>query len=291
MQVGVTFPQTEIGADRGAVRAFAQAAEDLGYAHLIAYDHVVGADPAVHAGWAGPYTHETMFHEPFALFGYLAAVAPKLELATAVIIAPQRQTVLLAKQAAEIDILTAGRFRLGLGIGWNHVEYEALGMNFHDRGRRFEEQIELLRLLWREPVVTYEGRWHTITGAGLNPLPARPDIPLWIGANAEPAVRRAARLADGLFLMTRGLSDPGARVDQVRGWVAEAGRDPEAFGIEIRLAAGTGTSDEWLAEVEQLSALRPSHLSVNTMDGGLKGPDEHIERIRQVAEALELAPS
>src|SRR6266516_4401442 len=189
MRIGVVFPQTEIGPDRGAVRAYAEAARDLGFAHLLAYDHVVGADPSQHPGWSGPYTHETLFHEPFVLFGYVAALAPELELVTGVIILPQRQTVLVAKQAAEVDVLTGGRFRLGIGIGWNHVEYEALGQDFRTRAPRFEEQIALLRRLFQEPVVTCEGRFDRITAAGINPLPLQRPIPLWIGGSAEPALR------------------------------------------------------------------------------------------------------
>src|ERR1700694_2216044 len=151
MQIGVVFPQTEIGPDPSGVRAYAQAVQELGFKHLMIYDHVVGADPASYPGWAGPYTVKSQFHEPFVVFGYLAAIAPELELVTGVIILPQRQTVLVAKQAAEVDVLTAGKLRLGIGIGWNAVEYEALGMDFHNRGRRFEEQIELLRRVGGDP--------------------------------------------------------------------------------------------------------------------------------------------
>src|SRR6476619_5057058 len=163
MRIGVVFPQTEIGADAGAVRAYAEEAEGLGFAHLLAYDHVVGADPAVHAGWSGPYDVHTTFHEPFVLFGYLAAVT-SMELVTGIIILPQRQTALVAKQAAEVDLLTGGRFRLGIGVGWNAVEYEALGKSFTDRGRREEEQMALLRALWTQPSVTFTGDHETVTG-------------------------------------------------------------------------------------------------------------------------------
>ena len=189
MRVGVVFPQTEIGADRGGVRAYAEAAEELGYAHLAAYDHVLGADPAGHPGFSGPYTHRTMFHEVLVLLGFLAGVTRDLELVTSVVIAPQRQTALLAKQAAEVDVLSGGRLRLGLGLGWNDVEYEALGVPFRRRGRRMEEQIGLMRRLWREPVVSFEGEFHRVTAAGLNPLPERRSIPIWIGGpgRAGPA--------------------------------------------------------------------------------------------------------
>ena len=192
MKLGVVFPQTEIGADPGGVREFAQAVEELGFDHLLAYDHVLGADDARHPDLVGPYRAEHMFHEILVLFGYLAGVAPGLELVTGVVITGQRQTALLAKQAAEIDVLTGGRFRLGLGIGWNPVEYEALGMNFHDRGRRLEEQIDLMRRLWTEPVLDYEGRWHKVTAAGINPLPVQRPIP-----DLDRRLGRAGATADG----------------------------------------------------------------------------------------------
>src|SRR4051812_8783386 len=170
MKIGVVFPQTELGGDVGAVRAYGETVGGLGYRHLLAYDHVVGADPAVHEPWNGPYDSATTFHEPFVMFGYLAAVTT-VELVTGIIILPQRQTALVAKQAAEVDLLTEGRFRLGIGVGWNHVEYEALGQSFAERGRRMTEQVELLRRLWTEPSVTFAGRYDQVTGAGLAPMP------------------------------------------------------------------------------------------------------------------------
>ena len=176
MELGVVFPQTEIGSDPIAVRDYAQAAEQLGYTHLIVYDHVLGADTTRHENWQGGYTLESMFHEPFVLFGYLAGVTSTIELVTAVLILGQRQTALVAKQAAEVDVLSGGRLRLGIGVGWNHVEYEALGENFHDRGRRSEEQIELLRALWTEEAVDFHGRWHNVTHAGISPLPVQRPI-------------------------------------------------------------------------------------------------------------------
>ena len=178
MKLGVVFPQTEIGADPVAVRDYVQAAESLGYDHMIAYDHVLGANAASRPGWEGTYQHTDMFHEPFVLFGYLAGITRSIEFVTGIVILPQRQTVLVAKQAAEVDVLSGGRLRLGIGIGWNAIEYEALGEDFHNRGRRSEEQIELMRALWTQELVTYEGRWHKVTDAGLNPLPARRPIPV-----------------------------------------------------------------------------------------------------------------
>src|SRR5579875_203722 len=197
MQIGVTFPQTEIGADPTAIREYVQAVEEMGYQHLVAFDHVLGAETRNRPGWKG-YTYKDMFHEPFVLFGYLAALT-KLELVTAVIILPQRQTALVAKQATEVDVLTGGRLRLGVGVGWNQVEYEALGTNFRTRGRLIEEQIRVLRLLWSQQSVTYRGTFHTITDAGLNPLPVQRPIPIWMGGQADVALRRIARLADGWF--------------------------------------------------------------------------------------------
>ena len=198
MRVGVTFPQTELGGDPGAVRAYAERVEELGYRHILIYDHVVGADPQVHTGWNGPYDVYTTFHEPFVMYGYLAAVTRSLELVTGVIILPQRQTALVAKQAAEVDLLSGGRFRLGIGVGWNAVEYEALGEDFGSRGKKSAEQIELLRRLWTEQSVTFDGDFHQVTGAGIAPLPVQRPIPVWIGAASPRATNvRDASPTDG----------------------------------------------------------------------------------------------
>jgi probable F420-dependent oxidoreductase len=286
VQLGVVFPQTEIGPDPAGVRAFAQAAEELGYSHLLAYDHVLGADVARRSHWPGPYTSEHQFHEILVLFGYLAGVAPGLELVSGVLVLPQRQTALVAKQAAEIDILAAGRFRLGVGLGWNFVEFESLGEEFRNRGRRFEEQIELLRRLWTEPVVTFQGRYHTIPGAGINPLPVQRPIPIWIGGSAEPAIRRAARIADGYFPQRPLDNDWPATMERFRAWAEEAGRDPSAIGVEWRINISVGSPDDWRREAEEWHALGATHFSVATMRGGLDGPDAHIGRIREAAEAL-----
>src|SRR4051812_16403800 len=280
MRVGVVFPQTEIGADRGGVRAYVEAVRDLGFAHLVAYDHVVGADRSQHPGFSGPYTHETLFHEPFVLFGYAAAIAPELELVPGVIILPQRQTALVAKQAAEVDVLTGGRFRLGIGIGWNDVEYVALGQDFRTRARRFEEQIALLRRLFQEPVVTHEGRFDRIEAAGINPLPIQRPIPLWIGGSAEPALRRAARLADGFFPQRPLEGDWDRTIELMRGWVEEAGRDSSSFGIEPRLHLSEGGPDDWRRRADEWRARGATHVALNTMDGGLVGVDAHVERLR-----------
>jgi probable F420-dependent oxidoreductase len=286
VKVGVVFPQTEIGADPGGVREFAQAVQELGFDHLLAYDHVLGADVSNRADWPGPYTAEHQFHEIFVLFGHLAAIVPGLELVAGVLVLPQRQTALVAKQAAEIDILAGGRFRLGVGLGWNYVEFEALGENFRDRGRRSEEQIDVLRRLWTEPVVDFDGRWHRIPDAGINPLPVQRPIPIWIGGSAEPAIRRAARLADGFFPQRPLEGGWPATMERFREWVGEAGRNPAQIGIEWRIDVSSGTPDDWRAEADERKALGATHISIATMRGGLEGPDPHIRRIREAAEAL-----
>jgi probable F420-dependent oxidoreductase len=286
VQIGVVFPQTEIGPDPGAIRAYAQRAEELGFTHLLAYDHVLGADPAVHAPWTGPYDVDTTFHEPFVLYGYLAGFT-SLELVTGIIILPQRQTALVAKQAAEVDLLTGGRFRLGVGLGWNAVEYEALGKNFGDRGRRMAEQVGLMRQLWTQRSVTFAGEYETVTGAGLAPLPVQRPIPVWFGASSQPAYRRVGRLADGWFPQM----PPDSRLEDARQVVAqaaaEAGRDPAVIGMEGRVS--WGGADRLVDHVGRWSAAGASHLSVNTMGAGLGGVDGHLAALTEAAEVLGLA--
>lgn len=286
MQLGVVFPQTEIGASPAAIRDYVQAAEDLGYAHLLAFDHVLGADAQRYPGWNGPYSHIDMFHEPFVLFGYLAALSRRLELVSGVIILGQRQTALVAKQAAEVDVLTGGRLRLGVGIGWNHVEYEALGTNFHNRGRRSEEQIAVLRQLWTQEVVNFKGRWHQITAAGLNPLPVQRPIPIWLGGRAEAVVERVGRLADGWFPQFSPDRAGEDTLNRMRRYAREAGRDPATIGIEARINFAGGRPEAWAQEAEAWQKLGATHLSVNTMKAGLRSPEDHIKAIRQVNEAL-----
>ncbi|MFN8226333.1 MAG: LLM class F420-dependent oxidoreductase [Mycobacterium sp.] len=282
MRIGVTFPQTELGGDRGAVKAYGQRVEELGYTHILIYDHVLGADPDVHQGWQGPYDVHTTFHEPFVLFGFLAGLTD-LELVTGVIILPQRQTALVAKQAAEVDLLTGGRFRLGIGLGWNAVEYEALGENFRNRGRRSEEQVEVLRRLWTEPTVTFDGTHHTITGAGLAPLPVQRPIPVWFGAATERALERAGRLADGWFpMMEIGSGLEWAR-ERVHDAATAAGRDPATIGMEGRVT-WAGDPDRALAEIAAWRAAGASHVSINTMGAGLDGVDEHLAVLERLAQ-------
>ncbi len=282
MRIGAVLPQTELGADAGAVRAYGQAVEELGFAHVLAYDHVLGADPAVHRGWAGPYDVDTTFHEPFVLFGFLAAVTA-LELVTGVIVLPQRQTALVAKQAAEVDLLAGGRFRLGVGVGWNAVEYEALGQPFDRRGRRMDEQIGLLRRWWTERSVTFDGRFDRSTGAGIAPRPVQRPIPVWVGAASDPGFRRAGRLGDGWFPML----PPGPDLERARAVVAaaavEAGRDPAAIGMEGRIRWKPGDEAAFAARLAEWRAAAPTHLTVDTMRAGLDTVDDHIAALARAA--------
>ena len=288
MQKGVVFPQIEIGADPAAVRDYAQAAESLGYDHLLAYDHVLGANAASRPNWSGFYQHTDMFHEIFVLFGYLAAATERIGLVSGIVILPQRQTALVAKQAAAIDVLSGGRLRLGIGIGWNDVEYEALGENFHDRGLRCEEQIEVMRALWTNELVTYEGRWHRITDAGLNPLPVQRPIPVWFGGMAEQVIERTARLGNGWMpmLSMRPDADGRARLDRLRGYADKAGRSPDEIGVENIITAANRSPEDWLDEVSAWKELGATHTSVNTMGAGHRSPDDHIRAIERFRDAI-----
>ncbi len=291
MRLGVVFPQTEIGPDPARVRAYAEAAEGLGFAYLQAYDHVLGADTRVRPDWRGPYTLETLFHEVFVLFGYLAATTRHLELVTGILILPQRQTALVAKQAAEVDVLSGGRLRLGVGVGWNPVEYEALGEDFSNRGRRIEEQIQVLRRLWTEPSVNFTGQWTTIPHAGINPLPIQRPIPIWMGGQADVVLDRVGRIADGWFPQWRwfpSVATMRAAIDRVRGVARQHGRDSQALSVSGVTAISSGTPDDWRQAVLDWQAAGATHLAVNTMGGGLTSPDGHIAALMRFAS--EVAP-
>jgi probable F420-dependent oxidoreductase len=284
MRIGVVFPQTEIGADAGAVRAYAEHVEGLGFTHLLAYDHVVGADPEIHVGWDGPYDVHSTFHEPLVMFGYLAAVTTSLELVSGILILPQRQAVLVAKQAAEVDLLSGGRLRLGIGLGWNAVEYEALGEDFSTSGRRCEEQVDLMRRLWTEKTLTYRGKFHHVTAAGLAPLPIQQPIPVWFGAFSPRACRRTGRLADGWFPMV----GPGPQLDEalklVRQAAIEAARDPDSIGMEGRVS-WRGNVQELVDGLRAWASAGASHVSINTMGAGLESVDDHLAALATAAEA------
>lgn len=281
MRIGALFPQTESNEDPGAIRDFTQAVEDLGYSHIVAFDHVLGAHPDRPGGWTGFYTHESTFHEIFILFTYIAAVTERVGLVPGVLVLPQRQTALVAKQAASLDVLSGGRVRVGAGIGWNAVEYEALGEDFHNRGKRMEEQVDVLRKLWTEPVVDYAGKWHRIGKAGIKPLPVQRPIPVWFGGSAEPVLERIARLADGWFPQFRSIEEAPPVLERLWDYARKAGRNPESIGIEGRLGVPQTPPEEWGKAVEGWRALGASHLLASTLRGDLSWPEGHIEMYRR----------
>jgi probable F420-dependent oxidoreductase len=287
MQFGVILPQTEIGPDPATLRDFARTAEDGGFTGLVVYDHVIGADTSARAGWMGPYTVDSQFHEPFALFGYLAALT-QLELMPGVLILPQRQTVLVAKQAAEIDLLTGGRFRLGVGIGWNPVEYEALGVDFGTRAALYEEQIDLLRRLWAEDVVTFNGRFHTVERAGLLPHAVQRPIPIWMGGGtARPVLERIGRLADGWVCNTL----PGHGLEEamvvIREAAAAAGRAPDAIGLQgiVQPRPGEDPAEALPRQLERWRNVGATHVAVSGLNAG-RSPAEHVAFIEAAAKIL-----
>lgn len=282
MNIGVVFPQVEIGQDPNVIRDYAQAVEAMGYTHILAFDHVLGANPDRPGGWKGPYTHRHVFHEPFVLFGFLAAVTHRVELVTGIVILPQRQTALVAKQAAVVDVLSRGRLRLGVGVGWNPVEFEALGENFKNRGKRIEEQIEVLRALWTKELVTLQGQWHRISDAGINPLPHRRPIPIWMGGESDVVLHRAARLADGWMPHFRPTAEAQAIVDRLHGDIKAAGRDPSQFGIEGRMTLSQIPPVQRPKELAAWRAMRGiTHLCVHTAGLGLTSPRDHAKALEQ----------
>jgi probable F420-dependent oxidoreductase len=282
MKIGVVFPQSEIGNDPEVIAEYVQTAERLGYDHLRVYDHVLGAVPeGREPPLMGPYTEATPFHEPFVLFGYLAAITERIELVAGVIVLPQRQTALVAKQAAQVDILSGGRLRLGVGVGWNYVEYEALNEDFSNRGKREEEQIEVMRRLWDEPTVDFTGKYHRIDRAGILPRPTR-RIPIWLGGASDIAYERAARLADG-FLFSRPRDMVADGIAKIRSY----GCAP-TFGIDA-LVGYPGGPDRWRKDAEAYEQLGATHITVSMMGEGFS-PQDHIAALAGYIEALPSRP-
>jgi probable F420-dependent oxidoreductase len=281
MQIGVAYPTTEVAGDPAAIRKFCSAAEDLGYQHLMAFDHVVktpheGREPKL----TGPYTEKHSFHDPFVLFGFAAATTDKLEFVTGVLVLPQRQTALVAQQAADVDLLSNERLRLGVGIGWNYIEFEALGQNFKTRGKRIEEQIALLRRLWKEPVVSFDGRFDRIDRGGINPRP-RNQIPVWLGGHSEPAYERGARLGDGFIFAADG-EGAVAQWDRVKHHLAEQGRSQAEFGCEL-LALFARTAQESADHLKRWRDAGGTHGCVSSMSKDLGGDiDRHIAFVAEV---------
>jgi probable F420-dependent oxidoreductase len=281
MRIGVVFPQTEIGSDPAAIKDYAQTVEGLGFTHILAYDHVLGANPERPDRLTRGYTFKHPFHEVFVLFSFLAAVTEKIEMVPGILILPQRQTALVAKQAAALDVLSGGRLRLGVGIGWNHVEYISLGENFHNRGARSEEQVVLLRQLWTQPLVIFKGRWHNIPDAGLNPLPVQRPIPIWFGGNAEPVMRRVARLGDGWIPNSPTVEAAKESLDWLDYYLAEEGRDRAGIGLEPRLNHGDGDPRKWDENMQGWREVGATHLSFNTMGVGFDTPRKHLDALER----------
>ncbi|MEQ1887599.1 MAG: LLM class F420-dependent oxidoreductase [Alphaproteobacteria bacterium] len=311
MRVGLLFPTLDMGSDFGGIRDYIETVEALGYNHLLVPDHVMGAGLGTRPDWKGPYNYTNPFHEPFTMFGYIAGVTKRLEMASGVLILPQRQTVLVAKQAAQIDVMSNGRLRLGVGIGWNTVEYDCLGKNFHDRGKRLEEQITLLRELWASDLVTFNGVYEQVVDAGINPRPAKNHIPVWIGAEARPALQRAARMADGWFPMFQPGEKGAVKIGKMKEYLRDAKRGfsdhgPQ-FGMEPFVHAGRGFSaniappekdpqfcsntngpQEWAKEAHWWQDHGATHISLNTMNSDLHGPKAQIEAVTKFANAMAL---
>lgn len=290
MKFGAVFPQTEIGPHVDGVRAYALAAERLNYDYLLTYEHVIGANPHRPGGWENrPYDYNSVFHEPFVLFGYLAAITQRIEFATGILILPQRQTVLVAKQAAEVDLLSGGRLRLGIGVGWNEIEYEALGQDFRTRGRRQAEQVDLLRRLWTQRLVEFSGKYDKVPDAGLYPLPIQQPIPLWFGGGADTVLRRMARQGDGWMPNTMTLDQLERMLEILRAYLTEYKRDPNDFGIDFRISMNRTPAAAWPATIRRLRTLNVSHICINTMGMGFVTVDQHIEaisRFKEVAESV-----
>lgn len=286
MKIGVIYPQTELKGDPAAVSRIGLSAEQLGYDHLLTYDHVLGATHDREPKLSGPYSDKDPFHDPFVMFAYLAGITKQIELVTGILILPQRQTVLVARQAADLDLLSGERLRLGVGLGWNYVEYDALGQDFHVRGKRVEEQLELLRRLWTESLVSFTGTFDRVDRAALNPRPRR-SIPIWLSGFADVALRRAAALADG-FIFADGSADAFAQAAKLRQYLKESGRPAEKFGFHCNMLRAKSPEDV-VQTASRWRDIGGTHASVGTMGHGFTTMDQHIDHMNRVADALRAA--
>lgn len=282
MRAGALFPQTEFGNDPMAIRDFAQQAEELGFSHIIAADHILGVDPARIANWEGPYTYETPFHEPLILLSYMAAVTTSIEIVTSILVLTQRQTALVAKQAATLDVLSGGRLRLGVGVGWNRAEFEALDVEFGNRGKRIEEQVELLHELWKNPLVDFQGTWHTIHGAGINPLPIQRPIPIWFGGHSDPVLERAVKQGEGWLPLYRSVAEARPRVQRLKKLLEAYERSPSEFGLEFRIWHNEGPGS-WRESYRSWERLGATHVHIDTRDSGLTTARDHLQAIQLFA--------
>jgi len=294
MKLGIALPLIDIGGEPATVRAFAQAAEEAGYDHLAAPDHVLGANIANRPNWGDRNTSADLFHDPFVLFGFLSGCTARVGFSTQVLILPQRQTVLVAKQAACLDVLSGGRFRLGIGIGWNEVEFIGLNEDFHNRGKRSEEQVQVMQALWAEPHVTFEGRWHRVDDAGINPLPTQRRIPIWFGGHHDLTLRRIARWGDGWMMLAYPADDTAkAEFSKLRRYAEQEGRDPASIGTEVWVSTGEGDESAWRSEFNFWKSAGVTHITVNSTFGRLhhrriagRSLDAHLEALRRYRNAV-----
>jgi probable F420-dependent oxidoreductase len=292
MRFGTGFPH-HIGTDPDAIRRFAQTVEGAGFDDLLVIDHVAGGHPDRFPGPVGgferpPYTHADPFHEVFTLLSFVAGATTRIGLVTNVVVLPQRETVLAAKQAAEIDTLSRGRLTLGIGVGWNAVEFGALGADFGDRGQRIEEQVAVMRQLWSSPLVTFEGRWHHLDRVGINPLPGRL-IPIWMGsASLDVSLRRIARLADGWIPLGQAGEQLTPALARLRSYLTEAGRDPATLGLRLQLRVDEASEgrDALLRRLDALRAFGATHITVNV--GRPARPiEQHLDRLLECKRLLD----
>jgi probable F420-dependent oxidoreductase len=285
MQIGAVLPHNEIGTDPGAIKAYLQGVEEMGLTHLLIYDHVMGADPNRPGGFNGPYDKDTAFHEPFTFFAFAAAVTSTIEFVTTVLILPQRQTVLVAKQAAEVALLSHNRLRLGVGTGWNKVEYQALNEEFTNRGRRQEEQVELMRTLWASDAFSYDGKYHTIDRASINPRPSQP-VPIWFGGSAPALLERCARLGDGWMPLGGANEKSAAMLDEIRAHREAAGLSMSDFGVQAQAQWGGGNPERWKAHADKWQEIGATHMAVATHNAGPADVDGHLARIAEYQAAI-----
>ena len=286
MQFGAFFPTRDMPADRVAIRDWAQAAEEIGFDYIEVSDHVLGADRAALPDFEGPYDIDDPFHEVFITLGYLAAVTERVGLSTGVLILPQRQTALVAKQAAQIDILCGGRLRLGVGVGWNPVEYEALGQDWHTRGRRQAEQIGLLNRYWTERTVDFTGQFDRVHHAGVSPPPVQRPIPLWFGGSVDAVLKRAAKYGQGWMPLGNPSSNTRAQLEKLHGYLRDEGRDPATFGLEAWIRSSLGGGAEWRAAVDTWRGLGTTHATFYTSGLGVGPLDKQIEAMRAFMAAM-----
>ncbi len=284
-RIGVVYPQTEYSFDPGAIRDYAQTVEALGFSHILAYSHVLGANPDRPGGWQGPYTYNDPFMSPLVLFSFMASVTERIEFTTGIIILPQRQTALFAKQAATLDVLSSGRLRIGIGTGWNALEYEALNQDFSNRGQRVEEQVSLLRELWTQPLVEFQGRWHQIHDAGINPLPIQRPIPIWFGGHHENVLKRVASIGDGWMPNYRSPANAIDSLQRLDQYLEAAGRKRSDIGLEARIRYGDGKPENLQEVITEWEEIGATHISVNTMGNSYTSPDEHLKALNIFAQA------